>query len=54
VFHHVSPEHLGKYVAEFEFRYNERKVTDGTRAAKAIEMTGGKRLMYKQPIKRAE
>ncbi len=50
VFHHVSPEHLDKYVAEFEFRYNERKTSDGTRAAKAIEMTAGKRLMYKNPV----
>jgi transposase-like protein len=50
IFHHVSEKHLPKYVAEFEYRYNQRKIDDGTRTARAIEMTGGKRLMYKQPI----
>lgn len=25
VYHHVSPQHLEKYLAEFEFRYNNRK-----------------------------
>jgi len=30
-----------------EYRYNERKVSNGTRVAKAIEMTAWKRLMYK-------
>jgi transposase-like protein len=51
-FHHVSPVHLHRYVAEFEHRYNERKVSDGGRIAKTIEMTAGKRLMYKEPITR--
>jgi hypothetical protein len=41
VFHHVSPEHLDKYVSEFEFRYNDRKTSDSTRAAKASAMTAG-------------
>lgn len=48
-FHHVSPARLRKYVAEFECRYSERKIDDGPRMAKAIGMTAGKRLMYKQP-----
>jgi hypothetical protein len=53
IFHHVSPHHLHRYVGEFEYRYNERKINDGPRMVKAIKMTGGKRLMYKQPIKKA-
>jgi hypothetical protein len=30
-FHHVGKGHLGKYVSEFEFRYNARKVADKDR-----------------------
>ena len=30
-FHHVGKGHLGKYVSEFEFRYNARKVADAQR-----------------------
>lgn len=29
--HHVGKGHLGKYVSEFEFRYNARKVADKDR-----------------------
>ena len=45
--HHVSKEHLPKYANEFAFRWNNRKVSDGERMAKAIELTKGKRLSYK-------
>jgi hypothetical protein len=30
---------------EFDYRYNTRKITDGERTQKAIQMTTGKRLM---------
>ena len=33
--------------AEFDFRYNERKVTDGERTLAAIKQVGGKRLMLR-------
>jgi hypothetical protein len=49
---HVSPLHLKRYLAEFDFRYNERMalgVDDKTRAAKAIKGIVGKRLTYHQP-----
>jgi transposase-like protein len=46
--HHVSKEHLPKYVDEFAFRWNNRKISDGERMEAAIEMTEGKRLTYKQ------
>jgi len=52
VYHHVSQEHLKRYLAEFDFRYNERAslgVTDAERAAKAIKGAEGKRLTYQQP-----
>lgn len=29
VYHHVGRKHLHRYLSEFDFRYNERKVTDG-------------------------
>jgi len=52
-FHHVSEEHLDRYVGEFVFRYNNRKITDGERAHQAIRGAEGKRLVYKDTIKKA-
>jgi ISXO2 transposase-like protein len=47
VYHHVGRKHLHRYLGEFDFRYNERKVTDGERAQKALAGFDGKRLTYK-------
>ena len=50
VYHHVSPQHLKRYLAEFDFRYNERQalgVNDEARAHKALRGIVGKRLMYR-------
>jgi transposase-like protein len=52
VYHHVSQPHLKRYLAEFDFRYNERValgVSDQQRAAKAIKGGLGRRLTYRQP-----
>lgn len=46
-FHHVSKKHLPRYLAEFDFRWNERDVTDGERTVSALHMARGKRLMYR-------
>ena len=46
--HNVSREHLPKYVNEFAFRWNTRKLTDGERTAAAIPLVEGKRLTYRQ------
>jgi transposase-like protein len=49
VYHHVSAQHLKRYLAEFDFRYNERlalNVADKERAAKAIAGVVGKRMTY--------
>jgi len=35
-FHHVSEEYLDRFVDEFAFRYNRRKMTDGERTVSAI------------------
>lgn len=51
-FHHVGKGHLGKYVSEFEFRYNHRVklgYNDAQRAQALVQHAEGKRLTYKQP-----
>lgn len=47
VYHHVGRNHLHRYLSEFDFRYNERKATDGERAQSALKGFEGKRLTYK-------
>ena len=46
VYHHVGRKHLHRYLGEFDFRYNERHVTDGERAQRALAGFEGKRLTY--------
>jgi len=48
VYHHVGQQHLHRYLSEFDFRYNTRRITDGERTTKLIRQVHGKRLMYKQ------
>lgn len=49
IYHSVSKEHLHRYLAEYEFRYNHRELEDGARTSAAIKASQGKRLMYKEP-----
>ena len=60
VYQHVSPTHLKRYVAEFDFRYNNRiglGVDDMARTEKLARGASGKRLTYKrtrqQPVAEA-
>ena len=56
-FHHVSPQHLKRYVGEFDFRYNSRKAlgfTDADRFSLAIPGIVGKRLTYRRIGGRAQ
>jgi transposase-like protein len=48
-FHNVSEAHLYRYLAEFDFRYNSRDLTDGERSNALLAGAKGKRLMYNQP-----
>ncbi len=49
VFHHVSEAHLGRYLSEFDFRYNTRVrlgIDDTQRASLALKGAKGRRLTY--------
>jgi len=48
--HHVSVEHLPRYLAEFDFRYTTRKSTDTERVQMLSRKVSGKRVSYK-PLK---
>jgi transposase-like protein len=50
VYHAVSKEHLHRYLAEFDFRWNGRNVTDIARRDRAVDGAEGKRLMYKPSL----
>jgi transposase-like protein len=52
-YHHLSEAHLGRYTAEFDFRYNTRKITDAERADLALKGIYGKRLTYRRTDKLA-
>jgi len=50
VYHNVSKEYLHRYLWQFDFTWNHRKLNDGERTVLAIRAAEGKRLMYKQPL----
>jgi transposase-like protein len=50
IYHHVSQQHLKRYLAEFDFRYSNRVrlgVNDEMRAERALRGAVGKRLTYR-------
>lgn len=52
VYQHCGEQHLHRYVAEFDFRYNSRSavgIEDGARTVKALRGIAGKRLTYRNP-----
>ena len=56
-FHHVSEAHLGRYLSEFDFRYNTREklgVDDTGRASLALMGVRGKRLTYETTGRRGQ
>lgn len=51
VYHAVSKKHLPRYLAEFDFRWNTRKLNDGERLVAAIKSSEGKRLVYADVVR---
>jgi hypothetical protein len=47
VYHNVSKEYLHRYLWQFDFVWNTRKMNDGERTITAIQSAEGKRLTYK-------
>jgi transposase-like protein len=47
VYQHCSADHLRRYLSEFDFRYNERQISDLERANVALAGIVGKRLTYR-------
>jgi transposase-like protein len=53
VYQHCGEAHLHRYLAEFEFRYNNRQAlgcNDGDRSTAALKGIVGKRLTYGGPV----
>ncbi|MES2288674.1 MAG: IS1595 family transposase [Pseudomonadota bacterium] len=56
VYQHCGEQHLHRYLAEFEFRYNNRTahgIDDRARADNALKGITGKRLTYARPYENA-
>jgi hypothetical protein len=45
--HHVSTEHLSRYLAQFDFMYTHCRATDSQRMVRLIDQVAGRRLTYK-------
>ncbi len=48
-FRHISRKHIQRYLEEFDFRWNRRKISDSERMLAAVAGTEGKRLFYRAP-----
>jgi transposase-like protein len=46
--HSISEAHLPRYLVEWDFKWNTRKMKDGERAAAALKGIEGKRLTYRR------
>jgi len=52
-YQHCGESHLQRYVTEFDFRYNGRKLNDNERRDEALKGIEGKRLTYRRINKAA-
>ena len=50
IYHNVSHEYLERYLWQFGFLYNNRRMNDGERTALAIKSAEGKRMMYRASV----
>jgi transposase-like protein len=48
-FHNISEAHLHRYLAEADFKYNTRTLSDAERCEELLRGAKGKRLLYRQP-----
>ena len=46
IYHSVEVEHLDRYIDEFTYRFNTRKLTDSQRFEASLPRVSGKRLTY--------
>jgi len=53
VHHAVSKEHLHRYMDHFAYLHNTRKMNDGERTLDLMRRTEGRRLMYRDPVKKS-
>jgi transposase-like protein len=51
IYHHVGSHHLHRYLSEFDFRYNARKISDTDRTLLALSQAEGKRLQLRDSAK---
>jgi transposase-like protein len=47
-YHHWSEAHMHRYLAEFDFRYSTKDMSDKERADISLKGIGGKRLTYRR------
>jgi transposase-like protein len=47
--HHVTVDHLQRYLDEFAFRYTHRTISDSERMARLVGQVHGRRLTYRKP-----
>jgi transposase-like protein len=47
-YHHVSREHLPRYLTEFDYRFSTCKLSDGERMERLVRRAEGRRLTYKR------
>ncbi len=52
-FHKVSAEHLQRYCNEFSWRWNLKDVDDEERTIRTLQQMNGKRLFYREPLRKA-
>ncbi len=53
-FHHITEQHLDRYLAEFDFRYNNRSrlgIEDAERSEKATQWRGSQKAYYQHLVK---
>jgi hypothetical protein len=48
--HHVSVEHLPRYLAEFDYRNSTRKLSDTARMERLMGQVEGRRLTYRRTL----